>query len=39
MKNQLIDINAHKENDIMIQKIINDVKLLTCDDQHQMNFH
>ena len=34
MKNQLIDINAHKENDIMIQKIINDVKLLTCDDQH-----
>ena len=28
--NQLIDINIHEKKNIMIQKIINNVKLSTC---------
>ena len=38
MKDWSIDINAHEKNDAETQKMTNNMKLLTCDNQHWMSF-
>ena len=39
MKNQSTDINAHKKDSTAAWKITDNMKLLTCDNQHQTNLH
>ena len=39
MKNQSTDINAHKKNDAVIQKMIDNMRLSACDNQHQTDLH